>query len=55
VLYLTLPKAEETKPKTIRIGGAPQSRLGEGETQRMQTVEGERVATPAGSSNNQGR
>lgn len=47
VLHLTLPKAEETKPKTIRIGGSTPGRLGEGETQRMQTVEGERVATPA--------
>ena len=52
VLYLTLPKAEETKPKTIRIGGSTQSRLGAGETQRMQTVEGARVATPAGNHNN---
>jgi HSP20 family protein len=54
VLHLTLPKAEETKPKTIRVGNTP-SRLGQGETQRMQTVEGERVATPAGNTNNQER
>jgi HSP20 family protein len=55
VLHLTLPKAEETKPKQIRVRGS-QGQLGEGETPRTQTVEGEaRVATPAGSSNGQPR
>jgi HSP20 family protein len=58
VLYLTLPKAEETKPKTIPVRNVPvQGQIGQGSNGHQtghpqQTIEGEsRPATPAHQSN----